>query len=340
MSERDFVGRTEAIWHYQRSVGGEDKMRMPIAMYPNSSLPCLLLYAFGSFCSFLTLTHLLILTAVGPHLGFASAAYTDRPHVQVLSTPLPFLYHHTDIELQLTVARHVGALKNAIAKLRRYYEVDLPSLKKIGINQQSPNVLYPYPSEFISLRDPSKSTRRFTYKSRFEGKLVFKAVLANGSLVCVKFTRRYSIAAHEECVKLQCAPVLHDFKLLPGGWFMIVMDYLDYDHYHVPEDSDLSDELYEVMKNSLDKLHKAGFVHGDIRIINTMVKNSEPSRFMLLDFDWSGIIGEVRYPPNVNTAQELQRPDGAIDGKLVLAKHDRKMLKVMFPTSDRRQKIR
>jgi len=121
---------------------------------------------------------------------------------------------------------------------------------------------------------------------------------------------------------------------------MIVMDYLDYDHYHVPEDSDLSDELYEVMKNSLDKLHKAGFVHGDIRIINTMVKNSEPSRFMLLDFDWSGIIGEVRYPPNVNTAQELQRPDGAIDGKLVLAKHDRKMLKVMFPTSDRRQKIR
>jgi len=40
----------QGIWYYQRSVSGGGEMRMQVANYPNSSLPCLILYAFGSFC--------------------------------------------------------------------------------------------------------------------------------------------------------------------------------------------------------------------------------------------------------------------------------------------------
>jgi hypothetical protein len=40
----------QGIWYYQRSVCGGGEMRMQVANYPNSLLPCLILYAFGSFC--------------------------------------------------------------------------------------------------------------------------------------------------------------------------------------------------------------------------------------------------------------------------------------------------
>jgi len=298
----------QGIWYYQRSVGGDN---MQIAKHTNSTLPCLLLYAFGA------------------HIGFAAAAYTDRPHVQVLSSPLPLFYHHTDTKLRLTVARHCGALRKAIAGLRQYYEVELPSLSNPGVNQRDINVLYPYPSEFTDL---SELPQRFTYHSQVEkGKLVFRATLADGHPVCVKFVRRYSRKAHEECINLECAPALHGFKRFSGGWLMVVMDFLDRNLYHSFDRSDQSYELYGSMKNALDKLHQAGFVHGDIRDINTMVKNDDRSKFMLLDFDWSGKIGEVKYPPNVNTASELLRPADALDGLAVLAQHDMKMLDVMFP---------
>jgi hypothetical protein len=39
----------QGIWYYQQSVCGGGKMHMQVAKYPNSMLPCLILYAFGSF---------------------------------------------------------------------------------------------------------------------------------------------------------------------------------------------------------------------------------------------------------------------------------------------------
>jgi len=327
----------QAMWLYQRSVGGEDKMRMPIATYLNSPLPCLLLYVLGLFCPFLTPIPLLIGMTVGPHVGFAGAVYTDCRCVQTLSNMVPLAYHRTASGLQLNAARHVGAMRNAIAKLRRYYEVELPSLSRPGVSRRNVNVLYPYPSEFTSLGHPSESTHHITYKRRMGGNLVFEATLANGDLIFVKFVQTYSRETHEECMKLQCAPVLHGFKRLPGHWFMVVMDYLDDGRYHLPNDSDLSDELYGAMKSSLVKLHEAGFVHGKICALNTMVENDDPSKFVLLGFDWAGKIGEVRYPPYACMVAEelqLQCPDDdyVVDGEPILAEHDMKMLDVMFPT--------
>ncbi|KAH9958301.1 hypothetical protein BC827DRAFT_1220379 [Russula dissimulans] len=246
---------------------------------------------------------------------------------------LPLSYHWSDSGAQLKVARHVGALKKAIAKLRRYYEVELQSLSMPGVSQRNLNVLYPYPSEFTSLRDPSASTHHLSYKRKMGGKLLFEATLANGDPICVKFVRRYSREAHEECMNLQCAPVLHGFKTLPGDWFMVVMDYLDDGHYHLPDRSDLSDELYEAMKSSLLKLHEAGFIHGNIRSLHTMVKNDDPSKFVLFGFDWAGQIGEVRYPPNaIEMAEDLQCPgdEYVIDLQPILAEHDIRMLDTMF----------
>jgi hypothetical protein len=51
---------------------------------------------------------------------------------------------------------------------------------------------------------------------------------------------------------------------------------------------------------------------------------------MLFDFDWAGEIGNVRYPINVNRGPQLERPDGAYDGALIMAEHDIEMLNLMF----------
>ena len=57
--------------------------------------------------------------------------------------------------------------------------------------------------------------------------------------------------------------------------------------------------IYEDLKALLVNLHKVGFVHGDVRDTNIMVRKDRKPGFMLLDFDWSGLVGGVRYPMNV-----------------------------------------
>jgi hypothetical protein len=71
-------------------------------------------------------------------------------------------------------------------------------------------------------------------------------------------------------------------------------------------------------------------VHGDIRDTNVMVRKDGEMGFMLVDFDWAGEIGVVRYPMNVNRAENLWRPDGASDGNVITAHHDIQMLEKML----------
>ena len=51
---------------------------------------------------------------------------------------------------------------------------------------------------------------------------------------------------------------------------------------------------------------------------------------MIVDFDWAGRLGVVRYPMNVNRV-EIWRPDGVVDEDLIQAQHDLSMLEHMSP---------
>ncbi|KAI9463374.1 hypothetical protein F5148DRAFT_1313294 [Russula earlei] len=304
----------QAIWYYQRSLEQIlDNDEMPVSKYENSSLPCLIIYLFGAY------------------IGFAAAAYSSMPHIQVLSTPLPLFYHRSDTHLQLTVARHMGAFKKAAIALKAACKVDFAPKRAtkppVRVFPPSPteDSIFPYREHFKDLSDPSQGG------THIKQKLVFEAELANGKLVFVKFVQRYSKEAHEQCVKLRCAPNLLGFERLPGGWIMVVMDYLDGDQYSdfvCVEQTD-NVNLKNAMTAALTDLHQAGFVHGDVRDVNTLVNNNNPSGFMLVDFDWAGKIGEVRYPPNVNR-NDIWRPMAVIDGEMILPDHDMQMLGAMF----------
>lgn len=111
---------------------------------------------------------------------------------------------------------------------------------------------------------------------------------------------------------------------------MVVMDRIDRE-YELLSARRKSDKLLrDSILGSLEDLHQAGYVHGVARGINVMVRKDGSKGFMLVDFDWSGVIGKVFYTINVNKGRDLWRPEGAEDHAKILSDHDIKMATAMF----------
>jgi serine/threonine protein kinase len=223
--------------------------------------------------------------------------------------------------MRVRAARYLGAAKKAISALKDYYQNVLPDIHN-SVPARRPNPEFPYPTKYTSLAE--LTIQPFEYLSQLEpGKLVFCGKAA-GNLICIKFARQYSKETHLECTSLGFAPALRGFETLAGGWSMVVMDYLG-DEYELLANSPVQASFLPEVREKVISLHQLGYVHGDIRTTNIMVKKSGEPGVMFIDFDWAGIIGTVRYPMNVNT-EEIKRPDGAIDGELIVAEHDMAMV--------------
>lgn len=293
-----------------------------------SAFPCFLLVVFGwdPFYYYYVFRIDKQNTSPGPYIVFAGAVWNLRPVVQILSTPLAFNYHSTDTQNQLVVARHMAAFHKALRTLQAYYT----RLPREFVNQ-SCDILFPYRAEFKSLEDGS--TQTICYTKQFEEvgnkeRLVFFGTLAGNPTIqiCIKFARRYSKDAHLHCAELGFAPKLRGFELLPGDWYMIVMDHLvGYDVLaDLPDTDRLPRSAVEAIGTQLKTLHARQMVHGDIRDTNVLVKKDDRTKLMLVDFDWAGVEGIARYPPYVNYT-DIQRPRDARDGQLIKATHDLKM---------------
>ena len=79
-----------------------------------------------------------------------------------------------------------------------------------------------------------------------------------------------------------------------------------------------SEELKDQLR---DVMHQKHMVHDNILDTNVMVDTAN-NQFRLLDFDWAGNVGEVKYPQFVNTQPELRRPEDVEDGKVILPDND------------------
>jgi serine/threonine protein kinase len=152
----------------------------------------------------------------------------------------------------------------------------------------------------------------------------------------VKFTRKYCKAAYEYCTANGVALELYAAETLPGGWFMVAMEYLDDESYQLLLTSSVNRvDLALEVRRVVGVLHAGGFVHGDIRDVNLMVRRKwsdadNPKNVLLVDFDWAGPEEDARYPPNVNYV-DISRPDGAKDGELITQEHDQTMVDKMVP---------
>ncbi|KAG2365182.1 hypothetical protein BDR07DRAFT_699102 [Suillus spraguei] len=280
----------------------------------------------------------IVITLFGAHIDFSAAVWSTRPNMQVISTGLPFFYHHTDTKMRVMVARHIGALRKAVRSLSECYQSmssnttsSSPDPQLKFLDSKFPDPRFPYPYSYTCIE--TSLTCHFTYCHQMDvTKHLFFAKTTDDKVLCVKFARHYSKEVHQRCASGGFAPALYGFEHLPGGWFMIVMEMITEDYCCL---ANLSAPYPhgDAIAKALQSLHEEGYVHGDIRDINIMVKRDCSPGFKLMDFDWSGIIGEARYPMNVSRGIFLWRPDGAVDGQLILAEHDIQMLEVMFPRS-------
>ena len=231
--------------------------------------------------------------------------------------------------------RHLGALRRAIHSLDTYYQ-------EYSADPSLPlrNPTHPYPTSFVS-RDGLE--QHFKYDYHMTSRNLFFGNMDNAS-ICIKFVPRYCKEGHEFLAAKGFAPKLHAFERLPGGLYMVVMDDVGDEYvslFNLKQDiPNLLSEEHLVSRNLLSKkvrqclrqFHQDGFVHGDIRDTNIMVKNTliqdgfnDGLSFLVVDFDSCGKMKQVRYPLNLNTTT-VQRPEGATGGAIIEAEHDLEML--------------
>ncbi|KAG1796018.1 uncharacterized protein HD556DRAFT_1471426, partial [Suillus plorans] len=252
----------------------------------------------------------------GACIGFAGSVFTYKVHLTPTYTIIPLFWHSTDLRMQVMAARTFGALKIAVEKMTDLYSCPIPTdVLILGSYTHSTSI---------------GDTQEFSYDETqiLRDRLIFFGETvgdAAGSKICIKFVRHYSPEAHKFCANKGHAPKLIAYNPLPGGWNMVIMDALDIDHDYLPQQpgsyrplSKMAvmdrQPLKEAITSLIQELHKDGYVHGDLRDANFVVRNNQD--FMLLDFDWAGLKQETHYPMHVNR-KDIRRPDDAWDGQKI-----------------------
>ncbi|CAG7853847.1 SubName: Full=Uncharacterized protein {ECO:0000313/EMBL:CCA77651.1} [Serendipita indica DSM 11827] len=259
---------------------------------------------------------------VGTDIGFGGAVVGMKVQFERLTPTLSFEANYRDRRRLEPIARSLYALRQGVESLQTIYA---PTEDR----RSSEEATYPYRNFYMD------GERRVTFEYRrrlFPEKLLFECIQKEErTALCVKFTLKYSPEAHKACGDHGVAPKLYSAERLPGGWWMVVMEYLSEDEYSTRSSVKVDVIKFKgAIKDAVDVLHVNGFVHGDIRACNIMVcrwwdDDIGMKNVKLIDFDWAGRVGEARYPANVNYT-EIMRPEDAKDGLVIKKEHDLEML--------------
>jgi serine/threonine protein kinase len=268
----------------------------------------------------------------GPLIGFAGATFADKPMLEPLTPMFAFNTNANDSNASRPLSRALGGMTRAIESLKKYYaQVDAAVESDAGNAILHQQVEYPYRNHYTTAGNKVE----FQYDQRLDqGKLLFLCSrTTDETKVCVKFTQKYSTDAHKYCADKGVAPELYAVEKLPGGWLMVVMEYLDSYTALVDLSSKVTMSCETAATAAVGILHDGGFVHGDVRDANMMVENGTDENSQrsvkLVDFDWAGKDEETTYPPNVNYTQ-IRRPMEAKDGMPIKMSHDNEMLSYIF----------
>ena len=221
--------------------------------------------------------------------------------VDPLSGPLSLLFVPDNTENIEALARVLSAMHAALNNLDSYSEVDTS---------------HPY------FTDESK----LTYVSLVgNNKYLFRARYADGLNVVVKFVKHYGQEVHAFLASLQLAPKLHKVENLPGGWMAVVMDEVKGSNLTDVTKEKLVEADYVTFRTTLkEKLQEKGFVHGDLRRQNILL--SDTNNFIVVDFDWAGESGHVKYPLTINTSSSCDWAPGVAPDELIESEHDQYQL--------------
>jgi len=142
----------------------------------------------------------------------------------------------------------------------------------------------------------------------------------NGTRCAVKFVHRYGKEAHEFMYERGVAARLMycQREASVGGLFVVITEYID-----EGEKAKASQDGITKLRDALKELHdEAHLVFGDLRRVNMLINSTGQPR--LIDFDWSGPNGKMRYPHDLNT--DIAWPEGARPCGFITKEHDMAML--------------
>jgi len=262
------------------------------------------------------------------------AVYLAAEYVEVLSASIPLYFNPYNTSAMADLLRFMTALRRLFQSICKVYEH--PTNHAVDETQ----VKFPYPRSYsvnVGVEDPHQ-TVSFDYIRRLSNiRLVFTARTKQAKDVIIKFgSGHYGAKAHQAAVAAGLAPAILSYSHLPGGMWMVVMEPLENDFKSCDEFNELSDSLMKAVSTSLDHFHALGYVHGDLRDSNVFVrKHIGPSEDVtwecrLIDYDWAGREGDVKYPLGVYCNDYVWRPEKYMDGKPITAQGDRQMVEEFF----------
>ncbi|KZT63438.1 hypothetical protein DAEQUDRAFT_770621, partial [Daedalea quercina L-15889] len=264
----------------------------------------------------------LLIGMAGPSIIVSGAVFTDQLIAQALTSyvyviPRPALGEYSPLARAMCeVARLFRALKACIEDLNKYYEKVAQNMKEAtnpNLPRRSgrlakstllpclppPVFIGPYFSEY---RDSAGQEFTLQYVRRLAADFSSNAIYlakARGPKkqevdVVVKFTEKYGADAHRLAYKHGFAPELRFCDKVDSiGMRVVVMDYVNGYMATVP----LAATTASSLRKAVETLHADDFVFGDLREPNVMIAGD--GNVKLIDFDWSGRVGEVRYPYDI-----------------------------------------
>ncbi|KAG2052597.1 hypothetical protein BDR06DRAFT_972977 [Suillus hirtellus] len=238
------------------------------------------------------------------HIIVFGSVFTEKVQSDVLISIIPLFWHSTDLHMQVMAAHTFGALKIAVKKLTKLYSHPIPSLEP-----EDPYLKCPYPQSYTNSTGEGTTIqmlqkcqhKEFSYDETQilrDWLIFFGETIGNvaGIKICMKFVRHYSPQAHEFCASKGNTPKLIAYNSLPSSWNMLLKETI----------TCLIRELHN---------HDDSYMHGDLQDTNFIVRDDK--HFMLLNFDWAGLIQKTHYPI-------------AWDGQKMVAEHDLDMLSYLF----------
>ncbi|EIW58870.1 uncharacterized protein TRAVEDRAFT_37662 [Trametes versicolor FP-101664 SS1] len=278
-----------------------------------------------------------IIALSGPWVIVLGAIFTTRAIVQRL-TDYIWMGHARELDdaHAFRLMRVFTGLRAGIASLREFYEA--PELKPT-------NRFCPLATECTEEKDGTNTKLSFRYirplKVGDPSNVAFLAVDNQDSSrrLVVKFAERYGEDAHRSLAAaglaprlLYCGPIWPDSPARDGcgSRKMVVIEYIKGKSAHELYGScALPGAVRQAARTAVEHLHRAGFVFGDLRPPNLMIEDGEEDedlerRTKLIDFDWAGRAGAVRYP--LHLSQGIRWAPGVADYALITREHDLYML--------------
>ncbi|KAL0220732.1 hypothetical protein RCL1_000586 [Eukaryota sp. TZLM3-RCL] len=224
------------------------------------------------------------------------------------------------------------ALKQAIVDIAEYYVT--------SIKNYSQTVLATIPP-FIDRRFPCYPQQLSLQYSTVVKRQVYLAdnyTESGREQVIVKICDRYGLDQHKLLAEKSLAPKLLHYDFVANKFHCVVMEYmkchrlLDLIETNSDQLLQQASEIEQQLQAVLQLLNKGdgvgnAFVHGDLTASNMLYCPIE-RKLYVIDFEWSGIANESKYPVSIN--MNIPWPQGVGPMKTITTAHDSENVAVLI----------